>query len=61
MSTELTDAELLAFLDELLPVERMIVIEGDLRQSAALRDRAATLLRNRDQGHSVSDIWRRAA
>src|SRR5438309_1906207 len=57
--SEFTDPELLAFLDELLPVERMVVVEAELRQSVALRDRAAALLRSRDQGHSVSDIWRR--
>lgn len=60
MHTDLTDAELLAWLDELLPVERMVIIEGELRNSAQLRDRAATLLRHRDQGHTVSEIWRRA-
>lgn len=59
MHTNLTDAELLAWLDELLPAERMVRIEAELRSSAPLRDRAANLLRQRDQGHTVSEIWRR--
>lgn len=55
-----TDAELLAYLDEALPVERMAAIETELRQSAALKNRAAVLLQGRDQGeHSVGEIWRR--
>ena len=56
---EFTDAELLGYLDEQLPVERMVIIEQELRKSTALRDRAASVLRNRDDGHSVSEIWRR--
>ncbi len=60
MPTEFTDAELLAFLDEGLAVDRMAAIEHELRQSAELRTRTATLRQQRDStGHSVGEIWRR--
>ncbi len=60
MPADFTDAELLAFLDEGLPVERMAAIESELRQSEALRTRTATLRQQRDTaGHSVGEIWRR--
>jgi hypothetical protein len=54
------DLELLAFLDELLPGPRAVEIETQLRTSAALQQRAAQLLRRRDQGgHTLGEIWRR--
>ena len=60
MPTDFTDAELLAFLDEGLPVERMSAVESELRQSAELRTRIAALRQQRDgAGHSVGEIWRR--
>jgi len=60
MSDSFTDAELLAFLDEGLPVERMTAVEYELRQSAELRTRTAALRQKRDaDGHSVGEIWRR--
>lgn len=60
MSQNFTDAELLGYLDEALPVERMSSIEAELRASLSLRQRVAGLRSARDhQGHSVSDIWRR--
>jgi len=60
MSQEFTDAELLGYLDEALPVERMTAVENELRSSVGLRQRVAGLRNSRDhQGHSVSDIWRR--
>src|SRR5262245_12654295 len=60
MRISVSDAELLAYLDESLPVERMATIEAALRQSAELANRAALLIQGRDQGgHSVSEIWRR--
>jgi hypothetical protein len=60
MSTDFTDAELLAYLDEGLPVDRMAAVENALRASAELRDRTAGLRMARDeQGHSVGEIWRR--
>ena len=58
--TPFTDHELSAYLDELLPVERMTEVEKSLRQSEPLRQRVASLARRRDQGaHSVGGIWRR--
>ena len=55
-----SDLDLLAYLDEMLPAERMTVVEADLRQDEALRLRVAALSRRRDQGiHSVGEIWRR--
>lgn len=55
-----TDADLLAFLDETLPVERCVVIEQQLRESQPLRSRLAGLLASRDrEGRAVGDIWQR--
>ena len=55
-----SDARLLAYLDEQLPVEEMSAVEKALRESEALRSRAAGLMRRRDQGaHSVGEVWRR--
>ena len=60
MATEFTDAELLAYLDEALSVERMSALEQALRQNGELRSRAAALRQQRDEeGHSVGEIWRR--
>ena len=57
---EPSDADLLAFLDELLPVDEAAAIERTLRDSDTLRRRAAALLRDRDAGaHTLADIWRR--
>ncbi len=56
----ITDPVLLAYLDEMLPVEQMTAVERELRGSESLRLRAAALARRRDQGaHSVGEIWRR--
>ncbi|AMV21684.1 hypothetical protein [Planctomyces sp. SH-PL14] len=56
----ISDADLLAFLDEMLPGERAAAVEQELRGSAALQQRAAQLLRKRDQGgQSLGEIWRR--
>ena len=55
-----TDDELCAWLDEMLPGERMSELETELRESQHLRNRVATIARNRDTGlHSVGEIWRR--
>ncbi|MFK7778362.1 MAG: hypothetical protein QM501_09590 [Gimesia sp.] len=55
-----TDQELLTYLDESLPVERMSQIEEALRHTDSLRVRLAQLALQRDQGaHSVGEIWRR--
>ena len=60
MSTQFTDFELLAYLDEGLPVTRMTAIEAALRVSEDLRIRTAELRDQREvQGHTVSEIWRR--
>lgn len=60
MGDDFTDAELLAYFDEGLPVERMAAVENVLRASADLQKRAAGLRQQRDvQGHSVGEIWRR--
>src|SRR5437763_12745191 len=60
MAAEFTDSELLAYLDEALPVERMAAVENALRASGDLRNRTAGLRMRRDeQGHSVGEIWRR--
>jgi hypothetical protein len=60
MSAEFTDAELLAYLDEGLPVDRMAAVENALRTSTDLQSRTAGLRAQRDeQGHSVGEIWRR--
>src|SRR5258708_5326983 len=60
MSDKFTDAELLAVLDEGLPVDRMAAIESALRRSAELRARTGALRLARDaSGHSVGEIWRR--
>lgn len=56
----LTDQQLVAYLDEMLPVEQMAAIENELRRSEPLRGRVAALSRRRDSGaHSVGEIWRR--
>lgn len=55
-----SDSDLLAFLDEALPVERMTAIEQELRASEPLRRHLAELVNGQEQtGHSVSQIWRR--
>ena len=61
MSTsDFGDAQLLAYLDEQLPVEQMAAIERALRGSEPLRNRLAGIARRRDQGaHTVGEIWRR--
>lgn len=60
MVTEFSDDELLAFLDEQLPVERASVLERSMRDSPDLQQRMAAIIRRRDQGgHTVGEIWRR--
>jgi len=57
---EFSSAQLLAYVDERLPVETMTEIESALRQSDSLRRRVAQLIRRRDAGeHSVGQIWQR--
>ncbi len=60
MSTDFSNAELEAYLDEALPIERMTAIEESLRKNAALEERLAATNGRRDAGvHSVGEIWRR--
>ena len=55
-----TERELAAWLDEMLPSERMAELENDLRDDESLQARAAQLIHHRDQGgHSVGEIWQR--
>ncbi|MCA9025712.1 MAG: hypothetical protein KDA86_10910 [Planctomycetaceae bacterium] len=57
---QISDDELLAYLDEQLPAERATAVEKELRSSSVLRQQAALLIRRRDQGgHTVGEIWRR--
>lgn len=59
-ATTYSDEQLLAYLDEQLPVEELAGLEQVMRSSDALRRRTALLARNRDQGaHTVGAIWRR--
>ena len=59
-NTHFTDDEIIAFLDEMLPADRMSAFETALRDSEDLRQRFASVSRRRDQGvHSVGEIWRR--
>ncbi len=56
----LSDEELLAYLDEMLPTDRSVEVEQILREQSDLRHRAALLSRRRDSGgHTLGEIWRR--
>ena len=56
-----TDRELTAWLDELLPAQRMAEFENQLRSDSSLRARVAVLIRHRDQGgHTIGEIWQRS-
>ncbi len=55
-----TDEELLAYVDECLPVKRSAEVEATLRQSEPLRLRLSQLIAGQDQGgRTVGEIWRR--
>lgn len=55
-----TDADLLAYADELLAADEAAAIEEQLRETSGLRQRLALLLKQRDQGgHSLGEVWRR--
>ncbi|MCG6157812.1 hypothetical protein [Rubinisphaera margarita] len=57
MST--SDEDLLAYADELLPVDAAAQLEARLRDDAALRERLQNVLDQRDSGAlSVGEIWR---
>ncbi|MCP4170254.1 MAG: hypothetical protein GY758_05710 [Fuerstiella sp.] len=56
-----TDRELCAWLDEMLPAERMAELEQHLRSDEALQARIAQLIHHLDQGgHTVGEIWQRS-
>lgn len=60
MSSDWTERELAAWLDEMLPADRMADLEEQLRDSPDLQQRIAALIQQRDQGgHSVGEIWHR--
>ena len=60
MSNNFSDADLEAYLDEILPVERMAALEKALRNEAGLRERLVAINGRRDAGvHSFGEIWRR--
>jgi len=55
-----SNEQILAYLDEMLPVDEMASLEQAMRRSESLRTRASGLVRRRDQGvHAVGEIWRR--
>lgn len=55
-----TDADLLAYADELLSADEAAAIEEQLREASGLRQRLVMLIRQRDQGgHSLGEVWRR--
>jgi anti-sigma factor RsiW len=60
MSTDpITDADLDAYLDEALPVERMTAVEAALRARPELARQLAAINARRDAGvHSLAAIWR---
>ena len=59
-SDRATNEELLAFLEEQLPAERMAEIEQALRGDKELQQRLAAVVHQHDPGaHSVGAIWRR--
>ena len=60
MSRDWTDEELLGYLDEMLAVEEMTVIESALRDSEPLRQRLASAAARDDGLHAVGEIWRRS-
>jgi hypothetical protein len=60
MPGDFTNAELEAYLDESLSVERMAAIEDALRHREDLQQRLIAINGRRDAGvHSVGEIWRR--
>ncbi len=58
--SEFSDHQLLAYLEEMLPIEQMADVEKALRKSESLRGRLTGLSHRWDQGvHSVGEVWRR--
>ncbi len=60
MSKNFSDAELEAYLDEMLPVGAMSQLEAVLREDPDTLHRLAELAARRDAGvHTLGSIWRR--
>lgn len=60
MSTEYSDQQLQAYLDDALSAELMSAIERDLRGQSKLQERLVSLVGLRDSGvHGLGEIWRR--
>ena len=60
MKQNLNQAELEAYLDEALPIERMAQIEQQMRDDPSLGQRLAAINGRRDAGlHSLGEVWRR--
>jgi hypothetical protein len=60
MSSNFSNSELEAFLDESLPVEQMAAIEDALRGDESLQKQLTAINGRRDAGvHSLGDVWRR--
>ena len=60
MARTFSNAELEAYLDESLPIERMTAIEEVLRRDESLTAQLAQVIGRRDAGlHSLGAIWRR--
>lgn len=56
----ISDAVLLAYLDDALSGDKMASLEQSIRADESLRKRIETLVSQRDSGmHSLGDIWRR--
>ena len=59
-SQHISDQQLLAWLDEQLPLAEMTELEKELRASDNLRHRVAQLINHHERGyHSIGAIWRR--
>lgn len=60
MSGEISQADLMAYLDEALPPGEMAAIEIRIRDDEKLVERLQLIHKHRDSGvHSLGDIWRR--
>ena len=56
-----TDREIINWLDELLPPNRMAEFEMEVRTDKGLQQRVSAVIRQRDQGgNSIGEIWQRA-
>lgn len=60
MSSDFTDQQLQAYLDEALESSSMAAIESQLRESEGLRERLVQIAGMREAGvHGLGEIWRR--